>query len=163
QERSQRKVVRFARREILGGDGARRLTGLAKIFHSAEDVHRLGILMQKGRLSVELSGKPEVVLIQKSDEGARGRLEAGVSSRRHAGIGLVEIADLGKSLRDRRAAVRGAIVHDNDFEWTVFLADHALQSEAQILFSVVDGNDDADQRRAQGVLGLRGDEKSTLG
>ena len=123
--------------------------------HVRHDDIELRVGLEVCDLARELAGMPPIVLIEKSDQLAAGRVDARVARRGRAAIGLSNDAHpTAAGGQDRRALVRRSVVHRDDLDRRVLLREDALERVAQVGGAVVDGQDAADERRGHAFQGM---------
>ena len=92
-----------------------------------------------------------VVVVHEEDVVARGVRDAVVARVGETSVGLVQGADarvlFGPGVAERGAAVGRAVVHEQDLEPLVALADQALHAAAEQVLGLVDGDDHGNERR----------------
>lgn len=87
----------------------------------------------------------QIVIVHKCDIPPFCRVQPRVARRRSAAVFPMNDADAGVfggiSVQNRGTGIRRTVIDANNFEISKRLRQHAVQSRRQILFRIVNGND----------------------
>ena len=108
----------------------------------------LRVLLEEGEGAFEVIRQPGVIAIQEGDELAAGFSDGAVASRAFAAVGLVDDAQagVGLGLEDLEGAVRGAIIHDDNFKILNGLLVNAAEGLFDIRLDLISRNSDTEER-----------------
>ena len=143
----------------------RLLRGLANVLHSISrlvdlipgNLHHGKLFLQRNRKETLIHLRLNIVVaVHKADVLPPGLVNPQIPCAGDAPVFLVKNLNApvlqGKFLRHGPAAVRGAVVHQNDFQIFIGLAADGIHAPLQIIQCIINRHDYADQHRPFSLL-----------
>ena len=126
---------------------------IAEAQHGTEDEPGGGSGLENGHVHLEPAGKPEVVVVEKRDEGRRDAAEGLVShGAASSAEGEGNVTDAGGPRRgdDASRLLRAAVFHDDGFDVAKRLRRHRCERLGEERWPAMRGDDDGDAGHGRG-------------